>query len=145
MVAEGIMFSEIELRDSTIDEAGQGLFAIRRIQPKKFLTEYPGIMIKFSDFQQLTKVAGEANDFEKVNELNEYTQYCGKKDGEDYVLVASKNMRNLDEGVGHLVNDGGDMDLDFFTHFLVLYSGSAMVSRYSGTGLMALDFFTFFR
>ena len=104
--------SFVELRDSTIENAGQGLFATRRIQPKQFLTEYPGITMSFKEFQDLTKTAGELNDYDRVNELNEYTQYCGKKDGEDCVIIASKNMRTTEKGLGHLVNDGGDIDLN---------------------------------
>lgn len=102
----------IELKKSNIDGAGEGLFLKRRTTKGKIITKYPGVKMSVEQFNLICHKAITDNNYESIQMLQEYTQFCGREDGVDYVKVASKSLRDISNGVGHLVNDGGDININ---------------------------------
>lgn len=95
----------IEVKNSNIPGSGQGLFTTRRIKKGSIITRYIGVKMPLSSFKELVRSTDDAR---VIKEYNEYAQGIGN----DMLLVGSGSNRDVEEGVAHLVNDGGVVEMD---------------------------------
>lgn len=91
--------NNIEIRPSSI--AGNGVFAMKKIKKNEVITLYPAHFI-------INKITGDT-----------YSQFDEKKYNEDYNIswnnyTVSGSPSKIDKKsfLGHMVNDGGDIDLE---------------------------------